>query len=489
MPSKKALRNHCILSDQSYFIPIHIIGEISRIIQFLRTYLSEGACSFLDDDAFISGRYEATSLLYANNSFPFCLYGPAMMSFDAFGSDESNKSKLCLWLHPCYADELLREFEETTDHYCCTYEKIDCLARFEIRGAASLNILQRVFKPCDDMCKHAASYYRELGNLSVFPEKVWSRGHILDLCVEDVRRLKFREGGMTQLMPLDDTAEDVIRPYARKRHLQFPSPTKADSRRWSEKLFGDKKISNSKIHEIKHMISSISASFVESSRDDVLGQANRGENLGISQKQQISSAKNVLSELYSTFSLRVIRKISRNFSSEFVNGCSYVDKTLNGFDIIFSKNWALEVWRALNFAGGRTVGLQEVEQFSLECGLPSFPKDFLDSSSGLQYWCEKESVRFRVNSKLSKSKRQTNMMRKCDLMKKIFHPLVPSSKEDDEIVKCDDEMVVVREEIFLESFLPPLNKLQQQRLHDFGFLFGKLMPERKEKSVWTREMS
>ena len=96
---KDALRNHCVISDQSYYIPVYITGEKSRMIEFLGNFLSEAGCAFFDDETFTSGKFEEVVLLYAHNSFPFGLYGPAKMSFETWHGDGGNQSKLCIWLH------------------------------------------------------------------------------------------------------------------------------------------------------------------------------------------------------------------------------------------------------------------------------------------------------------------------------------------------------------------------------------------------------
>ena len=197
-----ALRNHCILSDQSYHIPVYITGKGVNIIELIRNFVPEGACTFFDDEDFISGKYEANSLLYACNSFPFNLYGPTTMSFEAPANIDDGTSRLCIWFHPSYSNQILEEFEEVAADHDCTYEIRDDIARFEIRGAASLRTLHRVFKPCDIMCQDAAYYFRKLEYLCTFPEQVWGRGYILDLCVQDVRKLKYLEGGVTRTSPL-----------------------------------------------------------------------------------------------------------------------------------------------------------------------------------------------------------------------------------------------------------------------------------------------
>ena len=68
----------------------------------------------------------------------------------------------------------------------------------------------------------------------------------------------------------------------------------------------------------------------------------------------------------------IIRKDLKNYSSKRMKNKK--NKYFIGFDIIIPSNWGQAMWKAFQFAGGKAIGIDEMDCIHNDCGLASFPR-------------------------------------------------------------------------------------------------------------------
>lgn len=194
----------------------------------------------------------------------------------------------------------------------------------------------------------------------------------------------------------------------------------------------------------------------------------------------------VLSEMLTSFGVQIARRVKRNFSVPFGRSCERIDSQLSGFDITFPKVWSADLWRVLIFFGARAIGLDEEAQLDLECGIPNFPKDYLDTEAGREFIRSFDSKLVSKNRILSKSKRKKLPCSRIDAIKSLFFLSTPLGEVN---VNDDITFSVVREALYLESFFPPLTRTHHRNVEKFGFLSGRLQLFRSQPCNDTNEVS
>lgn len=123
----------------------------------------------------------------------------------------------------------------------------------------------------------------------------------------------------------------------------------------------------------------------------------------------------------------------------------------------------------------------------MECGRPSFPRDFLDTQSGRVFWDGLEAEARSARQAVSKAKRPT---REGKGMRQVVESLFFSSASSGDICMQMDQLesesqqlssssssssyVVVREVNYLQAFFPPLTSHQQNQVDIHGYAVGKL---------------
>lgn len=403
-------------------------------------------------------------------------HGPGLLTFEP--KTTHGDSTLRVWAHPAYFSQLLAEIQSIGSGYFCTCEVQTRLSRFSLTGSRSMEILQQVVKPPVTNLTERDEFFEKLNNCNL-TEKIWPRRYVLNLVTQDVRLLRFHKGGKTTVLQCETLSKDEHGQMKQKRNLRWPA-IEVDHDVWSRGFYAAEKEPSSRLNERRKEDRSKQMSF---KGPWILFDENVAEHWSLPSASGQFALSTESTNLHTSFSIQLIRKINRNFSLDFVDGNLCFDKQLSGFDIILPAVWSSELWKALVFAGARCIGLEEEQQILLECGRPSFPRDYLDTSAGRTFWADEERDIYTKQRTLSKSKKAEVVRSKASCLDMLFSDtynrnynmeptaVLPQGSSNPQV---ESPMSVVREEAYLEAFFPPLNSYQMKQLSKHGFKAGRL---------------
>lgn len=79
---------------------------------------------------------------------------------------------------------------------------------------------------------------------------------------------------------------------------------------------------------------------------------------------------------------------------------------LSGYDLIIPYGWGREFLRLAVSHGALVAGFEDLEYLQCAAGIPSFPRDFVETEAGIQYWEARASDSIKIEQKRPKSKRR-----------------------------------------------------------------------------------
>jgi hypothetical protein len=367
-----------------------------------------------------------------------------------------------IWTHPAYSSQLLESFEEQcaeTEGSCLVKEQ-NAFAKFSLTGARSLQILQRCVRVCDSKTPEICPtnmFYSRIGKCKDLTQKMWPDRGSIRMVIKDVREpFCLQKEGTKSLQTEEKSSPGRIQfptVFDRNWYIEF---TKLSRSSTSSLLQARKKQKDEQ--------NSFSGAWKNTESKEPLWSTSR------SSDPVVRENSIVLSEMFTTFGVQIARRVRRNFRLPFGRSFKRIDNQLSGFEITFPKVWSADLWRVLILFGARAIGLDEEAQLDLECGIPNFPKDYLDTEAGREFIQSLDSKQVSKNRVLSKSKRKKLPSSRIDAIKSLFYLSTPS----EEIDVNDITFSVVREAMYLESFFPALSRTQYRNAGKFGFLSGRL---------------
>lgn len=356
-----------------------------------------------------------------------------------------------LWCHPACFRELATDLDislsatlNITGSPRGYISQAHEISRFSLRGFRAARVLSNVFWPSlrDDE-RHP--FFLRLMSSEGMP-RVWKDRTVLSIEALDVRALQIR----------------AFRKKTSYRH-DMSRPVRTTSKEeWYEKLIGidsedieHHKISWPKTAAISRIYSDISGSQMTSDFD-------MNTNRHVARKSTLKSmpmtgASDCNESPKTSLPVSLIRINYKSWKDlpaaeslfsemqELNRFDNTGDPVLSGWDIIVPSEWSRAVWKALQFAGANAVGLREMEYLTLECGSPSFPRDYPDSPAGKEHWAQQKDELGKTLSKLPAKNTPfySNMIATIPDFDVVFPHL-----------SNNDEIVTIRSSIFARPFMP-----------------------------------
>lgn len=125
-----------------------------------------------------------------------------------------------------------------------------------------------------------------------------------------------------------------------------------------------------------------------------------------------------------------------------MNVQSVHERDLEGWTIILHANHANDMVVTFSLKGAVPIGTEELEHLRMAEGVPSFPRDFLDSPSGHHFWKQKEHQLEVLKNGRPVGKQQVDH---CSSISNLLGDCAKSGKD----------MTVVRNYMYLQAFSPP----------------------------------
>lgn len=273
---------------------------------------------------------------------------------------------------------------------------------------------------------------------------IWQDGEIVTCDALDCRQLSFAKGGVASVRPCNTSAwkksissEITTLPQGQHVHMpvitpksplwnsdhllqintSVPADTAINRQRFAERLMR-KSLLSGDAFQTTHAPSSVAVSFPVA----IVKRACRSNN----------------------FSTIPLRNAAHSYPIQ-VNNRPELRRSLAQYDIIVPSKWLRVLWQAFIFSGALPIGLNEVETISTMQASPSFPRDFIDTSAGQEYWAMKKSEYESVISKRPKNKRKVVSTVGC----------IPSIDCLWKDVELDKPLAIVRNAAYIDAFLPP----------------------------------
>jgi POPLD (NUC188) domain len=286
--------------------------------------------------------------------------------------------------------------------------------RLSLRGSKALEVINTVFKPFTDGEDKAVSANvdrPDLSNEQFFGRasshkpisRLWPEGAVLGLTVKDVRGPVLRsESGTGHIF----NRANAFNASASSSHISGGKsvPNKllwpADAARSSiwdaaqrsaiHSSFVPDNILNEVCHQYRQTVA----------RDLFVGSEGEEDFNSDGIKADLAALESEGTRLTSSFPMLIVRKNLMNFSStRLVRRMKSSRTPYVGFDLIVPAGWTAAVWRALQLAGARAIGVEEYESILLDHGMPAFPRDYPETPAGQNYWTVKESELVRIRAK------------------------------------------------------------------------------------------
>jgi hypothetical protein len=348
--------------------------------------------------------------------------------------------------------------------------------RFSIRGKQSREIISKVFWPRIGTASNKEAEILSSANNLMFSDvinspavpRVWKNDVCLAINAIDVRALQiksrcntvYRENPVLFWRKIDD-AEWRRRLRNSAGHKQAYGESFAPRIKWPPIQNSVCLTSQSALWHIESDIPSPISNFeLNRKKKDLSSLTNGGASdlnaaIDFASIPVILVKKNAVgwNHLPNTSELCIRDELKPFSNASSSSGDKFSDIQHSGWDIILPEAWARQVWVSLQFAGARAISLVDAEQFQLECGMLSFPRDYPDTYAGIAYW---ERLRREHDDKSAKSPRKD---RKSAFSGPSWNVL-RTSDEFAESMECMKEVsdsskqiVVVRNLAFLKPFI------------------------------------
>ena len=299
--------------------------------------------------------------------------------------------------------------------------KISCVPngvqRFCIRGLGSLALLEKVLKTNKNNRQKSkkvdanevevgvefeSNKNNDINKNEDFFEKVfsyqpisriWPENGILGISVRDVRKLTnhFKTQNLNEIdndkdvstknkikneMIYDGDKNENISD-SRNKKLKWPINSSSSllwngkERRDNSNLFVSDHILNNKLFESKQNEYQVlndknNDNFFVNDFKNPLNSSLKSSNI-INKTNENENKNN-----HHNISVLIIRKDLKNNSSKRLKNKK--NKSFLGFDIIFPAKWGSAVWRAFQYAGGKAIGISELDSINNDYGIASFPR-------------------------------------------------------------------------------------------------------------------
>jgi hypothetical protein len=128
------------------------------------------------------------------------------------------------------------------------------------------------------------------------------------------------------------------------------------------------------------------------------------------------------------------------------------EQVLDGWSIILPSGWATDLLSMATKKGAVAIGVEELEHLQRKEGVLSFPRDFLDTTCGMDYWTSRQEAIEKLAKKRPTSKRQVS----------DFLSLLTLRES---VLQSNREMTVIRNNSYLQAFLPPSSSCLLSKEH------------------------
>ncbi|CAL9705268.1 unnamed protein product [Knipowitschia caucasica] len=113
-PSYRAMSNHCLLQDISYYCCIELLGEEDQLLAALAKLTCKDTGPSFAAAVCLSGRRQGSVVVYRAGQYPSQALGPVTFLWRP-REQGSNQRQLWIWAHPTLKPELLTELQEVCD--------------------------------------------------------------------------------------------------------------------------------------------------------------------------------------------------------------------------------------------------------------------------------------------------------------------------------------------------------------------------------------
>ncbi|XP_014226502.1 ribonucleases P/MRP protein subunit POP1 isoform X1 [Trichogramma pretiosum] len=103
--SYRAVKNHCLLQDISYYTCLEIRGNAENLKAKLKDHCNQNELTF-GAKTFMSGQREGTLMFYKKNGYPNHPIGHVTFMWN---NSVSNEKSIWLWIHPAFYKNILEE--------------------------------------------------------------------------------------------------------------------------------------------------------------------------------------------------------------------------------------------------------------------------------------------------------------------------------------------------------------------------------------------
>lgn len=353
--------------------------------------------------------------------------------------------------------------------------------RFSVIGATSSQLLSRVLKPVfasyassEDLVRNGQFFSDVMTSEGI--NSLWKHGEGLSFDVMDCRELSFRDKGNTavrQANPyrtwrdLNTTTCDAYSPssspepahkvYQRSQRLTRPCRPVPFS--FFESAQQTKYVHYIDLNAHRQQQRKSAHQFCCDDSDEstlkIVMDKNKDANTsdkwscvqhtGINRKS--ASDNNIQASL--KFPVLLIRKCYPADESVADRG---VPLYVQGWDIILPRKHCSSVFLALNMAGGRSIGVEEKSIVDNAAKVPSFPRDYPDTTAGSDYWKKWRSTNhLHMKRRPQQKRKQNKRVDRVPNLKSLFERSGAGCPSD---LRHMTDLVVMRNKQFAEPFFP-----------------------------------
>ncbi len=449
-----ALADRAVVHDESYVKPVELSGSAYDVTKLLCS-LTDPAASFYarsghdmneidshsdsdtdddDDEEAKAAAIERTSrkvkanyaaeqsiMLHHCNAFPEKCIGPALLTFLPSNDGNEDITRAWLWLHPSILPLVCEEIKEYLKQDLST--KVNFLdvipeapARFNIRGTQALSVLAKILYPIeatesDNNCCHLFRSIVGLSDKAI--RKVWKLCDSLAFHVKDVAAM----ASSTISQDKKDKNKQKIKKPLRVDWNESHITAAAMSEMWST----DKRM--------KQKVCALSIVELNEQRAQQRHALHSISDVDYSQNMIATSAT-------PSVPIVIVRKDESVISGQYtVPALFRAKKALRGYDLILPQCYAMKFWTALQILSQEvsvvgaanatqrgnlddiklsscrkpavlSIGYREMEYLHLQAGLPSFPRDYPETTAGKEYWQRRTHARALIEAKKPGNKRK-----------------------------------------------------------------------------------
>ncbi|KAH0617542.1 hypothetical protein JD844_015902 [Phrynosoma platyrhinos] len=145
----RAMTNHCLLQDLSYYCCLELIGKEKQLLTVLARMCNVDAGPTFAAVSCLTGKRQGVVMLYRIDRYPEDALGPVTFIWKPTNrSDESSESRqLWMWIHPAFKQDILAElkaaFQCSEPMDTCNPEPVPILSQEESKMCVAENIGQK----------------------------------------------------------------------------------------------------------------------------------------------------------------------------------------------------------------------------------------------------------------------------------------------------------------------------------------------------------